>query len=41
MLFKMCAKFAASLYMGQNFLDIWHVLYVKVPEVNYNQCGDK
>ena len=39
--FKMGAKFAASFYMGKNFLDIGMYLYVKVPEVNYNQCEDK
>ena len=41
MSFKMGAKFAASFYMSKNFLDIWHALYVNVPEVNYNQCEDK
>ena len=25
MSFKMSVKFAASLYMGKNFLDVWHV----------------
>ena len=36
MSFKMGVKFAASFYMGKNFLDVW--IYDKVPEVNYIEC---
>ena len=32
MSFKMGAQFAASFYMGNNFLGVWHIF------VNYNQC---
>ena len=27
--FKMGVKFAASFYMGKNFLDVWHVFILK------------
>ena len=41
MSFKMGAKFAASFYMGKNFLIYGMYLYVKVPKVNCNQREDK
>ena len=43
MSFRMGAKFAASFYMGKNFLDIWHVFVSlgTVPEVIFNQCENK
>ena len=41
MSFKMGDKFAASFYMGENFLDIWCVFVCSILEVNYNQCEDK
>ena len=43
MSFRMGAKFAASFYMGKNFLDIWHVFVSlgTVPEVIFNQCENE
>ena len=41
MSFKMGVKFAASFYMGKNLLQVLHVFFVKVLEVNYNQYEDK
>ena len=46
MSFKMGVKFAASFYMGKDFLErsfymYCMYLYAKVPEVNYNQSEGK
>ena len=40
MSFKMGVTFAASFYMGKNFL-YGRYLYDKVPEVNYIECESK
>ena len=36
MSFKMAVKVVASVYMDKNFLDVWHLLYGKELNVNYN-----
>ena len=40
-LFKMGVRFAASLDMGENFLDILYEVMYKMLGLNYNQYEDK